>query len=73
MCHTWKAAVSYGCYLVLKLTVHIIISNNLQLPADMKAEISSDCACLGFSWVSMTHHGTCRLDYFVTLPHLNKK
>lgn len=29
----------------------------IKLPADMNAEVSSDCACLGLGWVRMSHHG----------------
>lgn len=41
------------------------------LPADMKAEISSDGACLGLRWVGVSHHCTRRLDHLVTFPHLH--
>lgn len=57
---------------VLKFTVHTIRSNDNRLPAHMKTEISSDCACLSLSWVSMSHHHTWCLDYIVPFPHLNK-
>lgn len=46
--------------------------NKVRLPADMDAEISSDCARLGFSWVSVSYHFTWCLDYIGPLPYLNK-
>lgn len=42
-------------------------------PADMQAEISSNCARLGFSRVGMSHHLTRRLDHLVPLPRLQEQ
>ena len=38
----------------------------------MNAEVSSDCAGLGLSWVRVSHHGAWGLDDVVTFPHLRK-
>lgn len=39
-------------------------------PADMEAEISSNCARQSFGRVRMSHHLTWRLDHLVPLPRL---
>lgn len=70
-CNIQKVAVSRGCRSTLKLTLPEMRSNGM-LPADVKAEISSDCACQGLRWVRMAHHCPWRLDYLVPFPHLDE-
>lgn len=52
---------------------HTVCLNYTRLPADMKAEIPSDCAGLGLGWVSVAHHHTGRLNHILSFPHLKQK
>lgn len=62
-----------SCSLIRLLFDHETIRwSPLSLPADMGAEVPSDCARLGLSWVSRAHHCTGGLDYIVSFPHLHE-